>query len=70
MKMSKVVEVDVPVDDHGNIIVGEQLFMDLCTAWIERRGPTLLKQLLFKNVVKKYREESEDSEPQEKKRKL
>lgn len=68
--MSKVVEVDVPVDDHGNIIVGEQLFMDLCTAWIERRGPTLLKQLLFKNVVKKYREESEDSEPLEKKRKL
>ncbi len=68
--MSKVVEVDVPVDDHGNIIVGEQLFMDLCTAWIERRGPTLLKQLLFKNVVKKYREDSEDGEPQEKKRKL
>lgn len=70
MKMSQIVEVDVPVDDHGNIIVGEQLFMDLCTAWIERRGPTLLKQLLFKNVVKKYREDSEDSEPLEKKRKL
>jgi len=69
MKMSQIVEVDVPVDNNGNIIVGEQLFMDLCTAWIERRGPTLLKQMLFKNVVKKYREESEE-EPPEKKRKI
>ncbi|AXH74993.1 MAG: hypothetical protein [Cressdnaviricota sp.] len=71
IKMSQIVEVACPVDSDGNILVGEQLFTDLCIAWIERRGPAILKALLFKNIVKKYQENnSDDEQREEKKRKI
>lgn len=42
-----------PQDDR--VIVGEALFQELCWAWIETKGPNLLKAILRENESKKPR---------------
>jgi len=38
--------VDASMDDNNRVLVGEELFIEICEAWIERRGPTILRQVL------------------------
>lgn len=37
---------DLDYDTDGAVIVGEQLFYDLCEAWLDRKGPSLFKFFL------------------------
>lgn len=37
---------------NEKVIVGEALFQELCWAWIETKGPTLLKAVIRENELK------------------
>lgn len=37
---------DLDYDGDGAVIVGEQLFYDLCEAWLDRKGPALFRYFL------------------------
>lgn len=41
------VELETHWDDRGRIIVGAVLFEELCNAWIERRGPSILRKCIM-----------------------
>lgn len=41
--------------EKNKVIVGEELFQELCWAWIETKGPTLLKAIIRENEIKSLR---------------
>lgn len=45
------VEIDAFSEDN-RIIVGEELFKEFCWAWIETKGPSILKAVIRENEVK------------------
>lgn len=47
------IELETHWDDRGRIIVGAVLFEELCNAWIERRGPTILRKCIMDSEIKR-----------------
>lgn len=41
--------VDAPINDEGEVIVGEDLFMEMCDAWLETHGAKVLETVLKKH---------------------
>lgn len=50
--------VDAYMDDEGRITVGEELFIEICEAWIERRGPGIMRKVLADNTSKEVSKKS------------
>lgn len=49
----KNIEVDALADNEGAIRVGEELFVELCLAWIETHGKDILEDLLLDRIESK-----------------
>lgn len=39
------VDCCVDLDEEGNILLGEKLFLELCWTWIEKKGPGILRMV-------------------------
>lgn len=46
------IEIEAYPLDGERVVVGEDLFKEFCWAWIETKGPSLLKAVIRENELK------------------